>query len=127
MRIRTILFVVLLALITSCGGGSSTLTPTAVSGAYEFQITSNVTGGVTLVEANMAANGAQSSASGPNQVQILTLEQKIWYVNGVCAGTTPGQNAVSATLGGNNIALTFDEGGYSLPGQGVLTGSTVSA
>jgi hypothetical protein len=127
MRIRTIPLAALLALTMSCGAGHSSLTSTAVSGAYEFQITSSVTGGVTFVEANMAANGAQSDASGPSQVQILTLEHKVWYVNGSCTGTTPGQNAVATALSGHNIALTFNEGGYILPGQGMLTGTTVTA
>jgi len=121
-----ILLGVLVALTTACGSGHSSLNSSAVSGAYEFVVTSNVTGGVTIVEANLAANGSQSSASGPSQVQILTLEHKNWYVNGVCAGTTPGRNSVTAGLSGDNIALTFNEGGNTLPGQGVLTGTTVN-
>jgi hypothetical protein len=59
-------------------------------------------------------------------VQILTLAKKIWYVNGVCPGATPGQNTVAATLAGNNIALTFHEGGNAFGGPGVLTGSTIN-
>jgi hypothetical protein len=115
---------VLLGSTLACAG-HSTLTPATVSGPYEFVVTSNVTGGVTLVEANLAASGSQSSASGPGQVQILTLEKKIWYVNGICAGSTPGQNSVSASLIGDNIALTFNEGGYQFGGTGVLTGSAI--
>jgi hypothetical protein len=125
MRVRTILLVVLPVLAVGCGG-SNKLTNSAVSGSYEFVVTSNVTGGVTLVEANLAANGGQSSASGPSQVQILTLENKIWYVNGVCPGATRGQNSVAASVSGNNIALTFNEGGNALPGQGNLTGTTIT-
>ena len=126
MKMRVILPAILAVVTMSCSG-HSTLTSSGVSGAYEFVVTSNVTGGVTLVEANLAASGNQSSASGASQVQILTLEKKIWYVNGSCAGSTPGQNSVSANLSENNIALTFDEGGNMLPGQGSLTGTTVSA
>ena len=88
MRVRTILLAALPVLTVACGGNNK-LTNSPVSGSYEFVVTSDVTGGVTLVEANLAASGGQSSASGPNQVQILTLENKIWYVNGVCAGSTP--------------------------------------
>jgi hypothetical protein len=89
-------------------------------------VTSNVTGGVTLIGANFTSNGTQSTANGPSQVQILTLEHKNWYVNGVCAGATPGQNSVAASLSGNAIALAFNQGGNTLPGQGVLTGTTVA-
>jgi hypothetical protein len=109
-----------------CSSGKSTLTTKAVSGAYEFVVTSNVTGGVTLVEGNLAANGNQSSASGPSQVQVLTLENKVWYVNGVCPGATPGQNSITASLARNNVGLTFDVGGNHLPGQGVQTGTTLA-
>lgn len=127
MKVCTIPLGVLLVLTTACGGGNSTSTsPSTVSGAYEFVVTSDVTGGVTLVEANLAASGNQSSASGPSQVQILTLENKNWYVNGVCPGATPGQNSLAANVSGSNVALTFNEGGNALPGQGVLTGATIT-
>lgn len=125
MRVRTILLAALPVLTVACGGNNK-LTNSPVSGSYEFVVTSDVTGGVTLVEANLAASGGQSSASGPNQVQILTLENKIWYVNGVCAGSTPGQNSVAASVSGNNVALTFNEGGNALLGQGTLTGTTIT-
>jgi hypothetical protein len=78
------------------------------------------------VEANMVSNGNQSSASGPAQVQILTLQSKIWYVNGVCPGETPGQNSVTASVNSGNIGLTFNEGGTALPGQGVLIGTAIT-
>ena len=127
MRMCTISLAVLLVLMTACGGGSSTLpASTGVSGAYEFAVTSNVTGGVTLVEANLTANGNQSSASGPSQVQILTFEKKNWYVNGVCPGATPGQNSVSVGLSGSDVSVTFNEGGNVLSSQGVLIGSQMT-
>lgn len=125
MRVRTILLAALPVLMVACSGSNKLTNPT-VSGSYEFAVTSNVTGGVTLVEANLAANGGQSSAGGPSQVQILTLEKKVWYVNGVCPGATPGQNSVAATVSGNNIGLTFNEGGNETPGQGTVTGTTVA-
>ena len=117
---------ILMSLLTLSCGTSSHLTSSTVGGAYEFAVTSNVTGGVTLIEANLSATGNPSSAKGQNQVQILTLQNKIWYVNGVCAGSDPGQNGVTANVGGSNVALTFDEGGSTLPAQGVLTGTTVT-
>jgi len=126
MHVRTFLLAAILALTMACSG-NNTLTTPPVSGAYEFVVTSNVTGGVTLVEANLAANGNQSSASGASQVQILTLENKVWYVNGVCPGSTPGQNAVTASVSSNNVALTFNEGGNTLPSQGLISGTTISA
>jgi len=127
MRMCSISLALLLVLTMACGGGSSTLTSgSGVSGAYEFVVTSSVTGSVTLVEANLAANGSQSSATGPSQVQILTLENKSWYVNGACPGETPGQNSVAANVSGSNIALTFNEGGSVFPGQGVLVGTTIT-
>lgn len=120
-------FLALPLLLTLACGGSSSLKPTGgVSGAYEFVVTSNVTGAVTLVEANLAANGNASGANGASQVQILTLLQKTWYVNGVCAGPTPGQNSVTANLSGTNLALLFNEGGSSVAGQGTLTGTTIT-
>jgi len=127
MRIFSVSLTLLLVLTMGCGGGSTTLTPSSgVSGAYEFIVTSNVTGGTTLVEANLSANGNRSSATGPNQVEILTFENKTWYVNGVCFGAMPGQNSVLASVSGGNVALTFNEGGNTLPAQGVLTGTTIT-
>jgi hypothetical protein len=126
MRIRTLFPIIAVALNLSCAG-HNTLTSPNIAGAYEFVVTSNVTGGVTLVEANLAANGDQSTGSGPSQVQILTLEKKIWYVNGSCPGSTPGQNSVSTSANGNQIAVTFNEGGNALSAQGTLAGSVISA
>jgi hypothetical protein len=126
MKMRTISLAALLVLTAGCGGSNKLTSSSGVSGSYEFVVTSNVTGGVTLVETNLAANGNQSGASGPSQVQILTLEKKIWYVNGICPGANPGQNSVAGTFSNNNVALTFNEGGYTIPGQGVLSGSVIS-
>jgi hypothetical protein len=127
MRIYTVSLMLLLALTMGCGGSSTQTSSLEVSGAYEFVVTSNVTGGTTLVESNLAANGNQSSAAGPSQVQVLSLENKTWYVNGVCVGETPGQNTVTTAVSANNdVALTFNEGGNSFDGQGVLTGSAIS-
>jgi hypothetical protein len=121
-----ILALALLVFVLACGNAHSSLSSGTVSGAYEFVITSNVTGGVTLVETNLSASGNQMSASGPAQVQILTLEKKIWYLNGVCADSTPGQNSVAASLSGSNLAVMFNEGGYQLPAQGVITGTQMT-
>lgn len=126
MKMRAIAPAIIAALSVSCSGHSSLTTP-SVSGSYEFAITSNVTGGVTLVEANLAADGNQSSANGASQVQILTLEKKIWYVNGSCTGSTPGQNRVSTSASGSDINLAFDEGGNAFSGQGSLTGTSINA
>lgn len=111
MRFKTVWLPVLLVATAGCNGHSGTLTSTpSVSGAYEFVVTSDVTGGTTLVEANLVANGNKSSATGPAGVQVLTLESKNWYVNGICYGTTPGRNSVTADTNGSNIALIFDDG-----------------
>jgi hypothetical protein len=126
MRIARILPSALALFVLGCGNAHSGLSPSAVSGAYEFVITSNVTGGITLIEANLSATGNQISASGPAKAQILTFEKKTWYVNGVCAGSTPGQNSISANLSGNNVAIAFNEGGYQLPAQGVITGTQIT-
>jgi hypothetical protein len=108
-----------------CGGGSAP-TSSGASGAYEFVVTSNVTGGTTLVESNLAANGNQSSAAGSSGVQVLTLENKIYYINGICPGSTPGQNSVTATVTGkNNVAVAFDVGGNGFTGQGSMAGPTI--
>jgi hypothetical protein len=125
MRVRIILLAALPVLAVGCGE-SNKLTNPAVSGSYEFVVSSNVTGGVTLVEADLAGNGGQSAASGPSQVQVLTLENKIWYVNGLCPGATPGRNSVVANVSGDDIDLTFNEGGNALPAQGTLTGTTIT-
>src|SRR5579871_1253309 len=126
MKIRSILLALPLMFTLACGGSSSLRPGEGVSGAYEFVVSSNVTGGVTLVETNLAANGNQSGATGPSQVQILTLQQKNWYINGICAGSTPGQNSVTANLTGSSLALLFNEGGNTVPGQGTLTGTTIT-
>jgi len=126
MRIWTVALTLPLVFTMSCSGHSGTPSSSEVSGAYEFVVSSNVTGGTTLVEANLAASGTQSSATGPNQVQVLTLQKKNWYVNGICPGDTPGQNGVAASTDGSDISITFNEGGALLPGQGVLTGTTIT-
>jgi len=127
MRMWILPITSLLVLTVGCSGHSSTPTSSSeISGSYEFAVTSNVTGGTTLVEANMAGMGNQSSATGPNQVQVLTLEKKNWYVNGICAGPAPGQNSVDAGVSGSNVALMFNQGGNALPGQGVLTGTMIT-
>ncbi len=98
-----------------------------ISGAYEFVASSSTTGGSkTLIEANLSASGAQSSANGPNQVQTATNLNGIWYVNGACSSASPGQNSISGTVTGSNITLTFNEGGNVFTGQGTLSGTTVS-
>ncbi len=127
MKVWIVPLALLLVLTVGCGGSSGTQTTSSqISGAYEFVVSSNITGSTTVVEANMAANGTQSNASGPDQVQVLTLEKKNWYVNGICPGATPGQNSVTADLNDSNISLTLDDGGNSLPVQGVLAGATIS-
>jgi len=127
MKLWTVSLALLLVLTMGCTGHSGTPTSSSeVSGAYEFVLTSSVTGGTTLVEANMVANGNQSSATGPSQVQVLTLEKKNWYVNGICPGGTPGQSGVAASISGSNIAVIFNEDGNPLSTQGTLTGTTIT-
>lgn len=126
MCIRASFLALLTALTVGCSGKSSLTSNGSISGAYDFLVTSNVTGAMTLVEANFSANGSQSTAAGPTQVQILTLEKKIWYINGSCPGNTPGQNSLAATPNGENIGVTFNEGGNAFGGQAVLTGSTIN-
>jgi hypothetical protein len=109
-----------------CGGKSSPASGEILSGPYDIVVTSNVTGAVTLVEANFSANANQSVAQGPNQVQILTLEKKIWYVNGSCPGSTPGHNGVTANPDGSDISVTFNEGGNTFGGPAVFTGSAIN-
>jgi hypothetical protein len=123
---RSTLLALVLAFTTACGGKNRLISSTGVSGPYELVVTSSVTGDVTLVEANFKAQGSQSSANGPDQVQILTLEKKTWYLNGVCHGATPGENSVSTEVSDNNVALTVNEGGSAFTGQGVLTGLTIT-
>lgn len=126
MKSRAIVLALIAMLSVSCGGHSSLASPN-ISGAYEFTVTSNVTGGVTLVEANLATSGSQSAASGANQVQILTLENKLWYVNGSCVGSTPGQNSLATNASQNKVTLAFNEGGNNWSGHGTLAGTTINA
>jgi hypothetical protein len=129
-RIRKANFVVVaLALLVAvgCGGGSSG--SGSISGPYEFVATSNTTSGwTTLIEANLSANGAQTSATGPNQVQTATRLNGVWYVNGdgQCPYSLPGQNSIGGTTSGNNITLTFNEGGNVFTGAGIVSGSSIS-
>lgn len=125
MKVGVVFAMLMLMVDLGCGRSTpSSITP--VSGSYEFVVTSQVTGGVTLVEANLTASGNEANASGASQIQILTYEKKTWYVNGVCAGQTPGQNSMTTSLTGNNIAIAFNEGGNTLPGQGTIAGTTIN-
>jgi len=126
MKLATYALVLLTSLLLGCSEKSSLTSNQTVSGAYDIIVTSNVTGAVTLVEANFSANANQSVAQGPTQVQILTLEKKIWYVNGSCPGSAPGQNGVTANINGNEVSLTFDEGGNTFGGPGAFTGTTIN-
>jgi len=117
----------ILVLAVGCGGGSSSVG--SMSGAYEFVATSTTTSGwTTLIEADLSANGAQSSASGPSQVQTATRLNGVWYVNGdgQCPYASPGQNSITSTVSGNNVAITFNEGGNVYVGQGTVNGNTIS-
>jgi len=112
---------------SSNSGGGSSGSSQGISGSYEFVATSNTTSGsTTLIEANLSANGAQSSASGPSQVQTATRLNGVWYVNGACSSSSPGQNSITGTVSGSSITLTFNEGGNTFTGQGTLNGTTVS-
>ena len=130
IQMRKVTFVplaLLLPLALGCGGGSSSAG--SISGPYEFVATSNTTSGwTTLIEANLAANGAQTSANGPNQVQTATRLNGVWYVNGdgQCPSPSPGQNSINATVSGNDITLTFNEGGNVFTGEGTVNGSTIT-
>ena len=124
MKVVVIFVALLLIFDLGCGGGAPS-SAASVSGPYEFVVTSQVTGGVTLVEANLTARGNQANASGVNQIQVLTYEKKNWYLNGVCAGQTPGSNSMTTSLIGSNVTIAFNEGGNTLPGQGTITGTAI--
>lgn len=126
MRPAGILLMTLLFFMIGCGGSSTLSPPSSVSGAYEFVVTSNVTGSTTLVEAILSANGGQSKATGPQQAQVVALENNLWYVNGTCPGSAPGQNSVTTSLSGNNITVSFNEGGNTFSGVGPITGALIS-
>ncbi len=114
------IFLALLCAV-GCGGGSNgnSSGSQGISGSYEFVAVSNVHAGTkTLIEANLSANGAGTSASGPNQVQTATYVNGLWYVNGGCSSSSPGQNSITGTVSGSNISLTFNEGGNVFTGQG---------
>ena len=114
-------------LAVGCGGGSSSGSSEGISGSYEFVATSSTTSGsTTLIEANLSANGAQSSANGPSQVQTATHLDGIWYVNGACSSPSAGQNSITGTVSGSSITLTFNEGGNVFTGQGTVNGTAVS-
>lgn len=123
---RSCLLALVTALSMGCSGKNSLPANNSISGPYDILITSNVTGAVTLVEANFEAKGAQSTATGPAQVQILTLEKKIWYINGSCPGNNPGENGVTTTADAENLAVTFNEGGNNFGGQAVSAGNVIN-
>ena len=130
MRTISSIFVGLVLLFTlGCGGkGNANIVPgpTGIAGSYEFVATSTKTpGSTTLIEANLTANGAQSTASGPSQVQTATYSSGIWYVNGACPIITAG-NSVTGTVSGSNISVMFNEGGNSFTGQGTVSGTAVT-
>ena len=133
MRRYTRLFVVVLvsSMVACSSSGNSSGNGNSgsqgISGAYEFVATSNNnSGSTTLIEANLSASGAQSSASGPSEVQTATYVNGIWYVNGACTSSSPGQNSISSTVNGSTVTFTFNEGGATFTGQGTLNGTTVS-
>jgi hypothetical protein len=106
---------------------SGSTSSTAISGAWEFVANSTTTSGsTTLIEADLSANGAQTSASGPSEVQTATYLDGVWYVNGACNSSSPGQNSISGAVSGSGISLTFNEGGNVFIGQGTLSGNTIS-
>ena len=122
-----VLFTLVVLFTVGCGGGSSGAG--SISGPYEFVATSNTTSGwTTLIEANLSANGAQTSATGLNQVQTATRLNGVWYVNGdgQCPYSLPGQNSVQGTVSGSDITLTFNEGGNVFTGEGIVSGSSIS-
>jgi hypothetical protein len=135
-KVTSSLLVLATLLAVSCGGtsnggnnnsSSSGASSQGISGAWEFVASSNVTSGVTtLIEADISANGAQSTASGPSQVQTATYVAGTWYVNGDCPSPSPGQNSINATVNGNNISATFNEGGNSFTASGAISGSTIT-
>jgi hypothetical protein len=59
-------------------------------------------------------------------VQTATHLNGLWYVNGDCSSSSPGQNSITGTVSGTSITLTFDEGGNTFTGQGTVSGTTVS-
>jgi len=65
-------------------------------------------------------------ARAVHQVQTATYVNGLWYVNGGCSSSSPGQNSVTGTVSGSNISLTFNEGGNVFTGQGTVSGTTVS-
>jgi hypothetical protein len=113
--------------VVNGGGSSQEVSGQEVSGAWEFAANSTTTSGsTTLIEADLAANGAQTSASGASQVQTATYLNSLWYVNGSCTSPSPGQNSISGSVSGSSISLTFNEGGNTFAGQGTLSGTTIS-
>jgi len=132
-KITSVSLGVALCFVLACGGSNSSGSSGSgtgsggIAGSYEFVATSNQTlGSTTLIEANLTANGSNSSASGANQVQTATYLNDVWYVNGACPSSSEGQNSVSGLMSGNSITLTFNEGGNVFTGQGTVTGTTVT-
>jgi hypothetical protein len=136
MKLSATLFVFSALLLSGCGGsgsgngttggGGGSGSPQAISGAWEFVAKSSTDGSTTLIEADLSASGVQTSASGPSQVQTATYFNNVWYVNGACVSSSPGQNSVSGTVSGNSLSVTFNEGGNVFSGQGTVSGTTVS-
>jgi hypothetical protein len=118
-------------LLTACGSGGNRTGPSAtpgqgISGPWEFVAQSNSSGAITLVEADITANGTQSTASGPSQIQTATDSAGTWYVNGACVSESPGQNSLTGTVTGTSIALGFNEGGNLYTGDGTLSDNAIS-
>jgi hypothetical protein len=131
MKALSTYLLLLLAVLysTGCGESNSSSFSAAsqgISGAYEFVAQSSVTGAKTLIEANLSAAGAGTSASGPQQVQTATYSLGTWYVNGFCSSPWPGQNGITGTVNGSNISLAFSEGGNMFNAMGTVSGTTVS-
>lgn len=124
----------------ACGGGNGVnsnnnsgsglvgVEAALLAGSYEFTGKSTIAPTATrFTEANLSAKGSQLSASGPSQVQAAAFFNQIWYVNGGCTTyPSPGQNSITGTISGNEVILTFNEGGIEYAAQGVISGQTIT-
>jgi hypothetical protein len=125
----------MIILLTNCGGGGSGYTPAVIpgiAGQWEFLASSTMNVGLqTYIETNlqegqqlvagMSVPNGQVSASGSQQIAILTVDSagNVKF-SGSCAGT--GLNDVTGTVDSNyDVLLTYNENGNAFNVKATLS------
>lgn len=110
---------------TTSTTGTSSFTGPSVAGAWEFTLSSTtVPNNTLLVEANLQQNLGNVSASGNSILLMSTPTGLATHIGGLCPGN--GTDSLSATINGNSITYSLNEGGNTFSATGTVTTSSMS-